>query len=245
MNLRCFLPLAAIAALPFSVQADEALNKLMAGHEQALRSARLPVHRKLLTELLKLQAQYQKAGNAIPLSEVEAEITRVKAWIAEASLPVAGGTGPQPGDFKLVCSSTEGFIFGSWENGELKVESRGFSWTNSGGTAEVINTKVLTGAFEAEINYTGAVYAFSAMEADYTKYVQMFFNPPPDTGKHSIKVKRTAAGAMTAEYDGKPVVLNAANGARQDMHVRLSLRVAKGAKVEFREFTIKDLSAKK
>ena len=245
MNLRCLVTIAAMAASPFAVQADEALNKLMAGHEQALRSARLPVHRKLLTELLKLQTQYQKAGNAFPLSEVEAEITRVKGWITEASLPVTGGTGPQPGDFKLVCSSSEGFLFGSWENGELKVEGKGFTWTNNGSTAEVIHTKVLTGAFEAEIGYTGTIYAFSAMEADYAKYVQLFFNPPPSTGKHSIKVKRTAAGAMTAELDGKPVTLNEANGARQDMHVRLSLRVAKGAKVEFREFTIKDLSAKK
>lgn len=245
MNRRSLIFAAALAALSSPVGADEAVNKLLAAHEQSLRSARLPLHRKLMNELQKLQTQYQKARNDLALSEANDAIARVKDWIAEASQPVGAGAGPQPGDFKLIYYNGEVSLFGAWENGDLKVENRGFSWVNKSAVVEVINTRVLTGAFEAEISYTGSVYAFSAMEADYTKYAQMFFHPPVDDQKHTIKVKRTAAGVMTAELDKKPVALMPANNARQDMYVRLSLRMLKGAKLELHEMNIKDLSAKK
>jgi hypothetical protein len=245
MNSRFLFTVAAFAALASATLADDAVNKLMAGHEQSVRTARLPLHRKLLSELQKLQTQYQKANAPGPLAEVDAEIARVKDWITEASQPVAGGTGPQPGDFKIIYGVGDAFVFGNWENGTLKMETKGFTWVNNGPIGAVINTRSLAGAFEAQITYTGTVYVFSAMEADYNKYVQMFFHPPADDAKHTIKVKRTNAGAMTAELDGKPVTLLSNNGGRPDMIVRLCLHVGKGAKLHLHEMSIKDLSAKK
>jgi hypothetical protein len=245
MNLRCLLSVAALAVFSPAVHADEAIEKLMAGHEQTVRSGRLPSLRKLLSELQKLETQYLKEGRAASVIEVRTEMARVKEWIAEASQPVVAGAGPQPGEFKILYGVGDAFVFGSWENGTLKMEPKGFSWVNNGPTAAITNTRTLAGAFDAQITYSGTITVFSAMEADYNKYVQMFFPAPADDGKHTIKVKRTAAGAMTAELDGKPVVLHPNNGGRPDMIVRLCLHVVKGAKLHLHEMSIKDLSAKK
>ncbi len=233
---------AALLTLTFSAAADEAIGKLMTGHEQALRSARLPIHRKLLVELQKLELLHQKSGDKIALTEVQAEIGKVKQWIADASQPVAGGAGPQPADFKLIAYTAEGGVFSSWENGEIKIGSRGFSWTNRGSIADLTNTIVLTGAFEAEIAYRGNVYSCGLTEADYTKGVQLFFITPQDNDRHTIKLKRTNGGALTAEFDGKPAALGTGAGARPDMHLRICLRLLKDAAVEVQNFTIKDLS---
>jgi len=236
----------ALIACTASIRADEAVNKLMAGHAQAVRSATLPLHRKLLGELQKIETKHQKSGDRIALAETRAEIARVRQWIAEASLPVTGsGTGPQPGDFKLVYASGETRILGSWENGELKPLSRGFAWTNKNeAPADITHTTVLTDAFEAEFTWKGKVYTLCLTEADYTKYVQLYHPGPVDEEKHTLKVKRTAAGAITAELDGKPFTFGATPGARQDMHLRFLFRVLKDSTVEFRDVTIKDLSAK-
>ena len=219
MNLRTL----AIVLFSFAASAspaDEAVNKLMAGHEQA------------------------RKGDGIDIG-CDAEIARVKQWITDASQPVGGTAGPQPADFKVVYYNGEGGFLGSWENGELKANPQGFSWTNKGTPADLVHTTVLTGAFEAEFSYKGNVYTVVANEADYSKYVQFYFAPPADGGKHTIKLKRTAAGALSGELDGKPVTLNLTPGARQDMHLRVGFRILKDAAVEIREATIKDLSAKK
>jgi hypothetical protein len=245
MNLRCFfLAVIPVVFIP-AVQADEAVNKLVAGHEQSVRSAKLPLHRKLLTELQKLQTQYQKANATGPLAEVDAEIARTKEQIAEASQPVGNGMGPQPGDFKILYQIGDAFVFGNWENGTLRMENKGFSWVNNGPMAAITRTRSIPGAFEAQITYTGTVYAFSATEADYTKYVQMFFHPPADDGRHTIELKRTAAGAMTAKVDGNPVTLLPNNGGRPDMIVRLCLHAGKGAKLHLHEMSIKEPAVKK
>ncbi len=236
---------AVFLTLTFSAVADEAIGKLMTGHEQALRSARLPIHRKLLGELQKLESLHQKSGNKIALTEVRSEIAKVKQWITEASQPVAGGTGPQPADFKLIAYTNEGGMFAAWENGETKIGSRGFSWTNHGPITDITNTTVLTGAFEAEITYKGNAYSCALAEADYSKYVQFFFITPQDNDRHTIKLKRTAGGALTAEFDGKPATLGAGAEARPDMHLRICLRLQKDATVDVQNFTIKDLSGGK
>jgi hypothetical protein len=245
MNRLLFLVLAAALVSVSVAGADDAVNKLMAGHDQAVRAAALPLHRKLLTELQKLETQYTKAGQKIPLAETQAEIARVKQWITDASQPVGSGTGPQPGDYKIVYSSGDSFILGSWDNGDLKPLPRGFAWTNKGQAADITHTTVLTGAFEAEFVWKGKVYTLCLTEADYTKYVQLYYPAPVDEEKHTLKVKRTAAGAISAELDGKPITYSATNGARQDMHIRFLFRVLKDSTVEFREANIKDLSTKK
>lgn len=228
-----------------AVFADDAVNKLMASHEQSVRSATLPLHRKLLIELQKMETQHQKTGNKIALSETQAEIARVKQWIADAAKPVGSGAGVQPADFKLVYSSGDTHILGSWDNGEMKALPRGFAWTNKGQNVDVTHTTVLTGAFDAEFTWKGKVYTLCLAEADYSKYVNLYHPAPVDEEKHTLKVKRTAGGAITAELDGTPFTYQATPGARQDMHLRFLFRVLKDSTVEFREATIKDLSAKK
>ena len=236
---------AVLVAFTLPAFADEALSKLMSGHEQAVRTARLPLHRKLFAELQKLESLHQKSGNKIALTEVQTEIGKVKQWMAEASQPVAGGSGPQPADFKIIYASGDTRIFGSWDNGELKTMARGFSWTNHGQGADITYTPVLTGAFEAEFTYKGTVYTFCLNEADYLKYVQLYYAGPVDDEKHTLKVKRTAAGAITGELDGRPITFAATGGARQDMHLRFVFRVLKDKTVEFREAVVKDLSGGK
>jgi hypothetical protein len=234
-----------LAVLLSAAGADDAVNKLVSGHTQAVRAASLPLHRKLLTELQKLETQYTKSGQKIPLAETQAEIARVKQWIADASRPVGSGAGPQPGDFKIVYSSGDTLVLGSWDNGELKPLPKGFTWTNKGQVADITHTTVLTGAFEAEFIWKGKVYTLALAEADYFKYARLYAAGPTDEEKHVLKVKRTAAGAITAELDGAPLSYAATPGARQDMHLRFLFRVAKDSTIEFREVNIKDLSVKK
>jgi len=240
-RLLFFLPV--IAAL--TARADEAVNKLVAGHNQALQSASLPIHRKLLAELQKLEAQYTKSGQRVPLEETQAEIVRVKQLIADASQPAGGVAGPQPSQFKLLYSANGMLAFGSWDNGELKPLPRGFAWTNKGQHVALVYNTVLKGAFEAEFTWKGVVHTQSLGEADYAKYVQLYNPVPTSDDKHTLKVKRTAAGAISAELDGKPFTYAATEGARQDMHLRFMFYVAKDASVEFRDVVIKDLSTKK
>ena len=246
MNFRRLLTAVALGvAVSVPASADEALNKLLAGHEQAVRAARLPIHRKLLGELQKLEAVHQKSGNRIALNEVQTEIAKVKQCMADAAQPVAGSAGPQPGDFKLIYSTGGERVFGSWDNGELKTLPKGFSWNNRGEAVDITHTTVLTGAFEAEFTYKGTIYTLSLSEADYVKYVQLYYPGPEDDAKHTLKVKRTAAGAITAELDGKPFTYQATPGARPDMHLRFNFRVLKDKTVEFRETAVKDFSGGK
>jgi hypothetical protein len=246
MKASCYFPLFVIPLLIVPpALADEALNKLLAAHEQAERSAKLPLHRRLLAELQKMESQYQKGTNKIALAEVQAEIVKVKQQVADASQPVGSGAGPQPADFKIVYHTGYPGVIGSWENGDLKILPQGFSWTNKSINCDLMYTRVFTDAFEGEFTYKGSLYTFLAGEADYSKHVNYCFNPQqPEDSKHTIKLKRSVSGAMTAEVDGKPVSLMATPGARQDMHIRVGFRVLKDATVEFREITFKEAAKK-
>lgn len=235
-----------IAASALTVRADDAVNKLLAGHDQAVQSVSLPLHRKLLAELQKLETRYTSAGQKVPAAETQTQIERIKQTIAEASQPVGSGAGPQPTDFKLIYGAVTPAIFGSWENGELKPLPRGFTWANkSGHHVGMTYTTVLKGAFEAEFTWKGGVRSTSLNEADYFKYVHFYAAVLAVAEKHTLKVKRTAAGAISATLDGQPLAYVPNEGARQDMHVRFMFYVENNTTVEFQDAVIKDLSAKK
>ena len=243
--IRPLISLLAALALITRTQADDAVNRLVSGHDQAVQNAALPLHRKLLSELQKVEAQYAKSGQKVALAEARSGIARVKQQITETAMPANAAAGPKPADFKLVYFSQGSYALGSWENGEMKALDKGFSWTNKGPRVAIVFDTVMEGAFEAEFSWKGFVDTQSLGEADYSKYCELFTNIANSDEKHTLKVKRSAAGAITATLDGKPFTYGATKDARQDMFLRFMFYVGQNVTVEFRDAVVKDLPGKR